>query len=121
MLPNRHFVVSVEGCCGGALVKQLSRQPSGSDPLQIQLRQWQAARTWARLIREAESLWRVDVRALHRLAAQELGQLQGEVPDILRPQVNRWLHRFGVATRLYGRPGQSQAPLPEPDKKVGAP
>ena len=110
MLPNRHFVVSVEGCCGGALVKQLSRQPSGSDPLQIQLRQWQAARTWARLIREAESLWRV-----------ELGQLQGEVPDILRPQVNRWLQRFGVATRLYGRPGQSQAPLPEPDKKVGAP
>lgn len=67
------------------------------------LQRWQATRTWARLIREAENLWHVDVRALHRLAAQELGQLQAEVPQRLRPGVNRWLRRFGVATRL-GQP-----------------
>jgi hypothetical protein len=70
------------------------------DRLQQRLRRWQAVRTWARLIREAESLWRVDVRALHRLAAQELGQLVQEVPPQLRWRVNRWLKRLGVATRL---------------------
>lgn len=64
------------------------------------LRRWQAARTWARLIREAEALWRVDVRALHRLAAHELGQLVEEVPPLLRQRVNRWLARLGVLTRL---------------------
>ena len=68
--------------------------------LQLRLRRWQAVRTWARLIREAESLWRVDVRALHRLAAQELGQLVQEVPPQQRQRVNRWLKRLGVATRL---------------------
>lgn len=68
--------------------------------LQQALLQWQAARTWARLIREAECLWHVDVRELHRLAAHELGQLQGEVPPPLRARVNRWLRRYGVATRL---------------------
>ncbi|MEB3104612.1 MAG: hypothetical protein VKN17_02385 [Cyanobacteriota bacterium] len=71
-----------------------------SDRLQLRLRRWQAVRTWARLIREAEALWRVDVRALHRLAAQELGQLVQEVPPQLRRRVNRWLARLGVATRL---------------------
>lgn len=70
------------------------------DRPQLCLRRWQAVRTWARLIREAESLWRVDVRALHRLAAQELGQLVQEVPPQLRRRVNRWLQRLGVATRL---------------------
>jgi len=71
-----------------------------SDRLQLRLRRWQAVRTWARLIREAEALWRVDVRALHRLAAQELGQLHCEVPRHLRGRVNNWLRGFGVATRL---------------------
>ena len=71
-----------------------------SDRLQLRLRRWQAVRTWARLIREAEALWHVDVRALHRLAAQELGQLVQEVPPRLRRRVNRWLARLGVATRL---------------------
>ncbi|MCS5705435.1 hypothetical protein NZK27_04450 [Synechococcus sp. FGCU-3] len=71
-----------------------------SERLQLRLRRWQAVRTWARLIREAEALWRVDVRALHRLAAQELGQLVQEVPPQLRRRVNRWLARLGVATRL---------------------
>jgi hypothetical protein len=70
------------------------------DPVQRRLQRWQAARTWARLIREAEALWRVDVRALHRLAAHELGQLVQEVPPRLRQRVNRWLARLGVATRL---------------------
>ena len=70
------------------------------DPVQRRLRRWQAVRTWARLIREAEALWRVDVRALHRLAAEELGQLVVEVPPRLRRRVNRWLVRLGVVTRL---------------------
>jgi hypothetical protein len=58
------------------------------------------SRTWARLIREAEGLWRVDVRAMHRIAAQELGALLSEVPPRLRHRVNRWLERFGVKTRF---------------------
>lgn len=58
------------------------------------------SRTWARLIREAEGLWRVDVRAMRRIAAQELGALLSEVPPRLRRRVNRWLERFGVITRL---------------------
>jgi hypothetical protein len=82
----------------------VTRPPSLSgevaDPLLPPLRRWQTARTWARLIREAEALWSVDVRALHRLAAQELVQLVQEVPPRLRRRVNRWLERFGVATRL---------------------
>ncbi len=64
------------------------------------LRRWQAARSWARLIREAEALWSVDVRCLHRLAARELGQLVQEVPPRLRRRVNQWLRRFHVLTRL---------------------
>jgi hypothetical protein len=64
------------------------------------LARWQVSRTWARLIREAESLWRVDVREMHRLAAHELGALLQEVPPRLRRRVNRWLRRFGVQTRL---------------------
>jgi hypothetical protein len=42
----------------------------------------------------------VDVRALHRLAAEELGLLLQEVPPPLRPRVNRWLQGYGVVTRL---------------------
>lgn len=75
------------------------RQGTPAQPRALLLR-WQAARTWARLIREAECLWHVDVRALHRVAAQELSQLQNEVPAQLRGRVNSWLRRFGVATRL---------------------
>ena len=36
---------------------------------QQRLVRWQAVSSWARLIREAEALWRVDVRDLRRLAA----------------------------------------------------
>ena len=68
--------------------------------LPSRLRRWQSVRSWARLIREAEALWHVDVRALHRLAAQELVQLVQEVPPGLRRRVNLWLERFRVSTRL---------------------
>ncbi len=70
------------------------------DPLRRRLRRWQQVRTWARLIREAESLWHVDVRELRRLGAIELSQLLEEVPPIQRLRVNRWLTRYAVATRL---------------------
>jgi hypothetical protein len=65
-----------------------------------QLMRWQVSRTWARLIREAEALWQVDVPSLRRLAAGELGVLLQEVPPLLRGRVNRWLACFGVRTRL---------------------
>ena len=64
------------------------------------LRRWQKARTWARLIREAEALWRVNVRDLRRLGALELDQLLQEVPPSIRPRVNRWLVGYGALTRL---------------------
>ena len=67
---------------------------------QQQLGRWQKARTWARLIREAEALWRVNVRDLRRLGALELDQLLQEVPPSIRPRVNRWLAGYGALTRL---------------------
>ena len=67
---------------------------------QARLRQWQQARTWARLIREAEALWHVDVRALRRMGAEELSQLLEEIPPAQRQRINRWLHSYAVATRL---------------------
>ena len=70
------------------------------DPLRQRLRRWQEVRTWARLIREAESLWHVDVRELRRLGAIELSQLLDEVPPTERIRVNRWLIRYFVETRL---------------------
>ena len=69
-------------------------------PLRSRLRQWQQVRTWARLIREAEALWHVDVRALRRMGADELSQLIEEVPAPHRKRVNRWLRCYAVATRL---------------------
>ena len=39
------------------------------------VQRWQDTRTWARLIREAEALWHVNVRDLRRLGALELSQL----------------------------------------------
>ncbi|SBO42418.1 hypothetical protein [Cyanobium sp. NIES-981] len=80
-----------------ACLPSRSREPRS--PRQ-QLGRWQVCRSWARLIREAEALWLVDVRPLRRLAAQELGQLHHEVPAALRHQVNRWLQGFRVHTRL---------------------
>ncbi len=84
---------------------QLNRWPSSSckvrfNPLRRRLRQWQQARTWARLIREAESLWYVDVRVLKRIGELELSQLLKEVPSCKRGRVNRWLVGYSVATRF---------------------
>ena len=69
-------------------------------PIQNRLRQWQQVRTWARLIREAEALWHVDVRALRRMGSEELSQLLEEVPPAHRRRINRWLDGYCVATRL---------------------
>ena len=70
------------------------------DKVQSRLQQWQQARSWARLIREAENLWHVDSREVRRLGALELSQLLEEVPPVLRPRVNRWLNNYSAATRL---------------------
>ena len=66
----------------------------------MRLRHWQQARSWARLIREAESLWQVDAKELKRLGALELAQLLKEVPPSCRRRVNLWLVKYSVATRL---------------------
>jgi hypothetical protein len=68
---------------------------------QQRVQRWQDIRTWARLIREAEALWHVDVRDLRRLGALELSQLLEEVPPAMRPRVNRWLASYRVQTRLH--------------------
>ncbi len=77
-------------------------------PLHARLRQWQQVRTWARLIREAEALWHVDVRALRRMGALELSQLLEEVPPMHRHRVNRWLTSYSVATRLNTMPKETE-------------
>lgn len=77
------------------------RQPPSPHGLHTRVQRWQDTRTWARLIREAEALWHVDVRDLRRLGALELLQLVEEVPPLLRPRVNRWLACYRVHTRLH--------------------
>ena len=64
------------------------------------LRQWQYSRSWARLICEAEKLWRVESKELKRLGALELTQLHSEMPFGVRKRVNFWLVRYAGATRL---------------------
>ncbi len=64
------------------------------------LRNWQQARSWARLIKEAENLWQVESRELKRLGALELTQLLQEVPCSYRKRVNLWLIKYSVATRF---------------------
>ena len=66
----------------------------------MRLRHWQQARSWARLIREAEVLWQVDERELKRLGAIELTQLLNEVPPSFRRRVNLWLIKYSVSTRI---------------------
>ena len=68
--------------------------------IKMRLRHWQQARSWARLIREAENLWQVDAKALKRLGAIELTQLLKEVPPSSRRRVNLWLSKYSVSTRL---------------------
>ena len=71
-----------------------------SDPLQVRICDWQQARTWARLIREAEGLWHVDARELRKIGELELSQLLQEVPPRQRSRVNRWLKGYLAATRF---------------------
>ena len=68
--------------------------------LKRRLRHWQQVRTWARLIREAECLWNVDVRELRLIGAIELTQLLEEVPPSHRRRVDRWLIKYSASTRF---------------------
>ncbi len=82
------------------------RKPAQHQAVQIdlprmRLQAWQRVRTWARLIREAEQLWHVDVKELKRLGALELSQLLGEIPPSQRLRVNRWLKGYAASTRLH--------------------
>ena len=70
------------------------------DQAKNRLRKWQQVRTWARLIREAESLWHEEERELKRLGAMELSQLLEEVPPEQHRRVNRWLEKYSVETRF---------------------
>ncbi len=82
--------------------KRNRKEPIERKRLKMRLRHWQQARSWARLIREAEDLWQVDSKELKRLGALELGQLLHEVPYSYRRRVNLWLIKYCVATRLVG-------------------
>ncbi len=64
------------------------------------LSHWQQVRSWARLIREAEILWKVDHKELKRLGALELSQLIREIPPSYRRRINLWLIKFSAATRF---------------------
>jgi hypothetical protein len=78
---------------------------------------WQQVRTWARLIREAEQLWHVDVRELKRLGALELSQILGEIPPSQRVRVNRWLKGYAASTRLSCTRHQPPEPKPPAHRK----
>ena len=56
-----------------------------SASISLRLATWQRARTLARLIREAEDLWHVDVKDLRRLGALELDQLLSSNQELLTP------------------------------------
>ncbi len=72
------------------------RMGTKCDQLQARLRHWHQARSWARLIREAENLWHVESREIRRLGALELSQLFQEIPPFLRKRVNRWLDNYST-------------------------
>ena len=59
------------------------------EQLRRRLRQWQQVRTWARLIREAESLWHVDVR--------DSNQVSGGVMA-----AEQWLEGVDILINLAG-------------------
>ena len=71
-----------------------------SGKLKGRLRHWQQARSWARLIKEAENLWQVEEKEIKRLGALELSQLLNEVPPSYRRRVNLWLIKYSVGTRF---------------------
>ncbi len=68
--------------------------------LKKRLRHWQHSRSWARLICEAEKMWRLDSKELKRMGAIELTNLHNEMPYSVRKRVNNWIIRFSGATRL---------------------
>ena len=68
--------------------------------LKKRLRHWQHSRSWARLICEAEKMWRLDSKELKRLGAIELTQIHNEMPVNVRKRVNYWLIRYSGSTRL---------------------
>ena len=80
-------------------VPPVKRKTDGNE-LKRRLRQWQHSRSWARLICEAEKMWSLESRALKRLGAMELIQLQNEMPFNVRRRVNYWLVKYSGATRL---------------------
>ena len=101
------------------------RKPCPSSGVQgdlprLRLQMWQQVRTWARLIREAEQLWHVDVRELKRLGALELSQILGEIPPSQRVRVNRWLKGYAASTRLTCANQQSSEPQPPTHRKTNS-
>ncbi len=78
----------------------LDKRTTVADPLHCRLRAWQQGRSWARLICEAECLWKVDSKPVRRLGALELSQLLNEIPSSQRARVNRWLNIFSASTRF---------------------
>lgn len=82
------------------MVNPISPSRPGWDRVSLRIKHWQSVRTWAWLIREAETLWSEDARFLKRLGAAELMQVVQEVPPRLRRRVNLWLERYRVLTRL---------------------
>lgn len=92
--------------------KSADSQATPVDLPRMRLVAWQRVRTWARLIREAEQLWHVDVRELKRLGALELSQILGEIPPCQRHRVNRWLKGYAAATRLQAGDDAPSASTP---------
>ncbi len=80
--------------------KPLLKEKSFPDLLQKRVNAWQQARTWARLITEAESFWHEDIKEIRRIGELELSQLLNEVPRSQRSRVNRWLKYYLATTRL---------------------
>ena len=62
----------------------LVKSKTHGNELKKRLRQWQHSRSWARLIWEAEKMWRLESRELKRLGDIELIQLQNEMPFKVR-------------------------------------
>tara|TARA_Y100001968_G_C18996638_1_gene543926 strand:+ start:160 stop:402 length:243 start_codon:yes stop_codon:yes gene_type:complete len=65
-----------------------------------QLRKWQYSRSWARLICEAEKLWKVEPKELKKMGAFELNHLLNEVPKEYKKKVYYWLMKFSIYKKL---------------------
>ncbi len=67
--------------------------------LKSRIQQWQQVRSWGRLIRAAQNLWKVDAKEVRRLGALELLRLFQEVPPTLKNRVHRWLEHYASSTK----------------------